>query len=218
MSTTNKNELIAGALGAVSGITLDIGFAQNPNPLLSGEVHGIDIIRAPLPEGYSAVHVCDLNSTKLPFADGTVAAVTMGCTLAHVANPLKILAEINRVRAPGGLLVVSSPNPNYYWESVLNIFYHHFKSRVSSAKHEEHFFEFSRYNMRTIADRAGFKVTREIGCTFQLVKTPLRFNPLRMPGIAYEIIYVLQKVGAPKGYATFESKKGIERIPTDLFS
>jgi SAM-dependent methyltransferase len=140
----------------------------------------------------------------------------MGCTLAHVANPLRVLAEINRVLKPDGILSVSSPNPNYYWENVLNIFYHHFKDRVTKAKHDEHFFEFSRYTMRTSAARSGFQVIREIGCSFVLVKLGWNFNPEKYPGLSYEIIYVMKKVGQPKNYATFEDKQGIHEIPTIL--
>jgi SAM-dependent methyltransferase len=95
---------------------------------------------------------------------------------------MKVMADINRVIKPGGTLVISSPNPNYYWENALNIFYHYFKKRVVKSKHEEHFYDFSRYNMRTVAMRAGFDVVRERGFGFFLVKTPVRFNPVRFPG------------------------------------
>lgn len=195
---------------------VDIGYAQEPNHFLKEfRVLGVDLVDAPSP--YEQNYQCDLNTDPLPFNDGEIDAVAMGCTLAHVANPLKVLGEINRVLPIGGSLIVSSPNPNYYWENVLNIFYNHFKGRVSAAKHMEHFFEFSRYNMRAIGDRAGFTVTREVGVSFQLVKTSLKFNPTRYPGMAYEIIYVLRKDRAPESYATFESSKGIEKIPTKLY-
>lgn len=201
---------------------VDIGYAQQPNQYLSeynpsAVVDGLDLVSVDSPRGYSHVHVCDLNTDTLPYEDGAISVFTMGCTLAHVANPLRVLWKINKALAPDGVLILSSPNPNYYWENVLNIFYRYFKKRVSKAKHEEHFFEFSRYNMRTVAERTGFEVVREIGVTFQLVKTPLRFNPIKYPGLAYEIIYVLEKRGEPHSYATFESSKGIERIQTNLY-
>lgn len=197
---------------------VDIGYAQEPNQYFDGaryKVFGVDIVQAPAP--YEKTFICDLNADALPFKGGEIDTVAMGCTLAHVANPLKVLGEINRILPVGGTLVVSSPNPNYYWENFLNIFYHHFKTRVSKAKHIEHFFEFSRYNMRTIAMRAGFEVEKEIGVSFYLVKTPIRFSPLTMPGLAYEIVYVLKKRGPPESFATFETKSGIEHVPTDLY-
>ncbi len=210
----SKPELIAREVLAASPRTVvDIGYAQAPNHFLRGvAVYGVDLVKKPAP--YAKTFVCDLHKDPLPFADGEIDAVIIGCTLAHVANPLKVLVEVNRVLCAGGTLVVSSPNPNYYWETIINIFYHYFKSRVSKAKHYEHFFEFSRYNMRTITKRAGFELIREVGCTFQLVKTKLKWNPLNHPGLAYEIIYLLEKRGQPEAFVTFESPAGIERIPT----
>jgi SAM-dependent methyltransferase len=199
---------------------LDIGYAQTPNSALGkngAEVYGIDIVSAPA-ENYKETYVCDLNTTKLPFKDGEIDLVAMGCTLAHVANPLKVLAEVNRILKPEGILIISSPNPNYYWETVLNVFYNTFKNRVSEAKHIEHFFEFSRYNMRTIGERSGFTLVNEVGYLFWLVKTKIRFNPISRPGMAYEIIYTFKKSGVPESYATFEDERGIHKVNTDLFS
>lgn len=116
------------------------------------------------------------------------------------------------------MAIISSPNPHYYWENVLNIFYHTFKKRVAKSKHEEHFYDFSRYNMRTIAGRTGFEVIKEIGYGFFLVKTPFRFNPIRFPALGYEIIYTLKKTGSPTSYATFEGDFGVERVKTQLFT
>src|SRR3989344_1970346 len=213
----SKLELIADeVLKTTPATVVDIGYAQTPNEFLKNvTVYGIDLVEASAP--YAKTFVCDLNTDPLPFGDGEIDTVAMGCTLAHVANPLKVLGEVNRILPVGGTLVVSSPNPNYYWENVLNIFYHHFKNRVSRAKHVEHFFAFSRYNMRTIAERAGFEVVNEIGNLFCIVKTSICFNPIRIPGIAYEIIYTLKKIASPTSYATFEGSKGIEQIPTHLY-
>jgi SAM-dependent methyltransferase len=215
----SKLELIAyEALAHRPKVVVDIGYAQQPNPFLAGViVYGVDIVEASAP--YSKTFRCDLNIDKLPFQDQEIDVVTMGCTLAHVAHPLRVLADIHRVLKPGGRLVLSSPNPNYYWENVINILFHRFVRRVAKAKHEEHFFEFSRYNMRTIARRSGFEVTKELGYLLQLVKTTLRVNMTSYPGLAYEIIYVLEKMGETDSYATFEpASGGIQRIQTDLFS
>lgn len=213
-----KPELIADEVLKYNPKTIvDVGYAQLPNTnFKDATVYGVDLVEAPAP--YEKTYVVDLNVDRLPFADESIDAVAMGCTLAHVANPLRVLSEINRILPKDGILVVSSPNPNYYWETILNVFYNHFKSRVTKAKHYEHFFEFSRYNMRTIAERSGFEVVHETGCTFQLVKTDLKFNPVNHPGFAYEIVYTLQKRGELESFATFESKaRGIEKIPTKFF-
>ena len=83
---------------------LDIGYAQTSNSFLTGrgvKVYGVDIVDLPA-EGYEKTLKCDLNSEKLPFKDGEIDVVEMGCVLAHVAKPLKALAEINRVLPLGG--------------------------------------------------------------------------------------------------------------------
>jgi ubiquinone/menaquinone biosynthesis C-methylase UbiE len=214
----SKSELIAEiALAEHPKTVVDIGYAQYPNTHFGNDttVYGLDITSAPAP--YNKTFICDLNKDPLPFPDEAIDVVTMGCTLAHVANPLRVLAEVNRVLKPGGMLITTSPNPNYYWETVLNVFYDTFKHRVSKAKHVEHFFEFSRYNMRTSTERTGFSLVKEVGYLFALVKTPFRFNPIHWPGLAYEIIYVLKKTGAPQAFATFETGTSIEHIPVELY-
>jgi SAM-dependent methyltransferase len=195
-------------------IILDVGYAQNPSTNLKGEVYGVDICTDHKPENYKEVHNVDLNECKLPFADNFFDAVSMGCVLAHVTNPFELMVELNRVLKDDGVLVLSSPNPNYYWENFLNIFFHYFKKRVSRSKFVVHFYEFSRYNMRTIANRSGFGVVDEIGFSFRVMKLGWKFQPINYPGIAYEIIYVLKKEGQPEYYTICELDGKAARIPT----
>jgi ubiquinone/menaquinone biosynthesis C-methylase UbiE len=195
---------------------LDVGYAQYPNKHLHGEVCGVDIVTDEHPENYTAVHNVDLNTFTLPYDDCYFDAVTMGCVLAHVTNPLGLLSELHRVLKPDGVLVLSSPNPNYYWEQMLNIFFTYFKNRVAKVKFLEHFYEFTRYNMRTIADRAGFEVVDEVGVSFHMVKLGWTFQPLKYPGIAYEIVYALRKNGSPKMYTICELPEGNKVVPTVL--
>lgn len=198
---------------------LDIAYAHGPNLDLvktGAEIFGLDPLNRPAP--YVQVYKCDINIELIPFPDGFFDMVTMGCVLAHTARPLAVLAEIHRVLKPDGILILSSPNPNYYWESILNIFYHHFKKRVSKSKHVEHFFEFTRYTMRTSLERMGFTLLKEIGSTFHLIKTNLRFNVAPWPSIAFEIIYVARKTGTPESFTIIEDDEGIViRLKTALF-
>ena len=96
----SKQELIAD--NTPQGIVVDIGYAQEPNNFLPKEgrrVFGVDLCEGLAP-GYEATYKVDLNVEKLPFE--RVDAVTMGCVLAHLAAPLKALAEINCVLPAGG--------------------------------------------------------------------------------------------------------------------
>jgi ubiquinone/menaquinone biosynthesis C-methylase UbiE len=55
------------------------------------------------------------SAEQLPFADGSFDMVTCQTVLIHVADPARVLAEMKRVLAPGGLLLLSEPNnmPNH---------------------------------------------------------------------------------------------------------
>lgn len=195
-------------------VILDVGYAQQPNRDLKGTVYGVDIVTDEVPENYFQVDQVDLNTCSLPYKDETFDSVCMGCVLAHVSNPLGLLVELHRVLKKDGVIVLSSPNPNYYWETVLNMFFHYFKNRVSKSKLVEHFFEFSRYNMRTITNRAGFKVIDEEGLSFHVIKIGWSFQPLKYPGIAYEIIYTIEKDGEPEMYTICELPGENRKIPT----
>ena len=200
---------------------LDIAYAHGLNNALKNtgaELHGLDPIGRPA-ASFTKVYPCDINMAKIPFLDEELDMVTMGCVLAHTSRPLSVLKEIHRVLKPGGILILSSTSPNYYWENILNIFYNHFKNRVSKSKHGEHFFEFTRYTMRASLARTGFTLEKEIGSTFQMVKTGWRFDVSRHPGIAFEIIYVAKKTGTPENFTIIEDEKGsIIKLQTDLFS
>lgn len=221
MTLTSREGLIAEeATAHRPAKILDIAYAHGPNLALvntGAELYGLDPLGRPAP--FKEVHTCDINTDPIPFPDGTFDMVTMGCVLAHTAHPLEVLAKIHKVLAPGGTLILSSPNPHYYWESLLNIFYHPFKDRVSKSKHKEHFFEFTRYTMRTSLERAGFTLEKEIGSSFQLVKTNLRFDVSKHPALAFEIIYVAKKTGTPESFTVIEDEKGkIVNLETNLFS
>ncbi len=195
-------------------VILDVGYAQNPSTDLKGDVYGIDIVTDEKPGNYKEVQNVDLNTCKLPYPDEFFDTITMGCVLAHVTNPFGLLVELHRVLKKDGVLVLSTPNPNYYWENVVNTFFHFFKNRVAKSKFEEHFFEFSRYNMRMIASRSGFEVFDEVGVSFQVVKLGWVFQPIKYPGIAYEIIYSLQKKGEPQYYTVCELPGEKRKVPT----
>lgn len=52
---------------------------------------------------------CDLER-PLPFADGTFSRVTADHVLEHLGSPFRVMAEIHRVLAPGGFLILRVPH------------------------------------------------------------------------------------------------------------
>jgi SAM-dependent methyltransferase len=75
------------------------------------DAHGVDVAEANIVKARLTTDRCQwYDGGKLPFADGSFAAVGALNVLEHVEEPEAFLAELVRVTAPGGKIVVSSPN------------------------------------------------------------------------------------------------------------
>ncbi len=95
-----------------SGKTLDIGYAEFPNHTTKN-LYGIDIAptpSVPLPN-YVETKQVDLNHDPIPYPDEFFDTVIGGDVIEHVANPMALLCEANRVLKPGGTIIISTPNP-----------------------------------------------------------------------------------------------------------
>jgi SAM-dependent methyltransferase len=54
---------------------------------------------------------CDVNKEPLPFDEASVAGVYCSHLIEHVTNQEHVLAEMQRILAPGGLLYIETPGP-----------------------------------------------------------------------------------------------------------
>lgn len=109
--------------------------------------------------------LCDLES--LPFRCASFDAALNIVTLEHVRRPEAVLAEIARVLAPGGRLLLIAPQD---WE-------------VHQAPHD--YFRYTRYGLRDLLVRAGFTEIdiRPAGGFFRLLSRRL-LNALQFfPGL-----------------------------------
>ncbi len=198
-----------------SGKTLDIGYAEFPNNTTKN-LYGIDIVPrpdVPLPN-YVETKQVDLNTSPIPYPDGFFDSIIAGDVIEHVANPLFMLCECNRVLAPGGTLIVSTPNPYYYWEFMQNLLV---KYKWMKARQEGHFTTFTRINMRNILERTGFTLTKELGNFFQLIVLKWTFHLVRLPFLTYQITYIAKKSGVPQHYIVSKpAGQGLQKIPTSL--
>lgn len=75
------------------------------------EAHGVDVSRPNIVRARQVSPRCQLyDGRTLPFADGTFASAGALNVLEHVDEPEAFIRELVRVVAPGGKIVLSSPN------------------------------------------------------------------------------------------------------------
>lgn len=72
-------------------------------------------MRSPLDRSHRVVAVGE----RLPFRDGQFDGVFSINVLEHVVDPERVLAETERVLAPGGVMLAVTPNGN--WETLLDL-------------------------------------------------------------------------------------------------
>lgn len=198
-----------------SGNTLDIGYAEYPNHVTKN-LYGIDIVPRPTVElpNYVETKQVDLNVERVPYDDGFFDTVIAGDVIEHVANPMAMLCESSRVLKPGGVLIVSTPNPYYYWEFMQNMLV---KIPWMKAKQEGHFTSFTRINMRNILERTGFTLEKELGNFFTLIVLKWQFHLVRWPFLTYQITYIARKTGEPQHYVLSKPAGGaLQKVSSKL--
>src|SRR5581483_11909615 len=89
----------------------------------AAEVTGVDVAADAIAHARAKyAHAANLqfregDCVALPFADGSFDVVVSFETIEHIAAQERFLAELRRVLAPGGLLVLSCPNRPAYSEA-----------------------------------------------------------------------------------------------------
>lgn len=81
-----------------------------------------------------SIHVVAGDAQAIPFPDATFAGCIIGFGLRNLADPARGLAEIGRVLAPGGRLVVlefTTP-PNAAFRAVYHAYFHHLLPRAGA--------------------------------------------------------------------------------------
>src|SRR5215218_3997559 len=109
-AAAGKRVLDAGCgLGYGSAVLSDAGAASVVGVDVAEGV--VEVARERVPDGVE-LHVGDV--AALDFADGEFDVVVCFEVIEHVEAPDAVLAELHRVLAPGGVLLVSSPNRDVY--------------------------------------------------------------------------------------------------------
>lgn len=184
-----KHELIK---KYIQGKTLDIGYGAYPSPAAE-DFYGVDIQDREPPKGYNEVRSADLNTNSIPYENNFFDTVIAVDIIEHLMNPLKVFLEINRILKKGGKFIFVVPNPHFYKEIIFNLFARYFfKSNVMPPQ-EAHINLPTRHTARTMLWWSGFELKNEIGFGFPLPKTKSVMKIEKIPGIAYEIIYIAEK-------------------------
>lgn len=94
-------------------------------------------------------------SKGIPFPDGSYDFVFCIEVLEHVPNPFGTLGEIHRVLKPGGVLVLSVPNPYHVKEIIWNL--------LRIPDRQGHIYGWTRQTMARLGEMNGFRLDRTGG-------------------------------------------------------
>ena len=89
-------------------LDLGCGVGHSYQLLAPRETVGVDLAPDALAGQDRETHVADMR--RLPFADGSFDSVLSVHSLEHVPDPERVLAEVQRVLAPGGTAIFVTPN------------------------------------------------------------------------------------------------------------
>jgi SAM-dependent methyltransferase len=94
-------------------------------------------------------------SSGIPFPDRSFDFTFCIEVLEHVPNPFGTLSEIHRVLRPGGVLILSVPNPYHVKEIIWNLF------RIPDR--QGHMYGWTRQTMTRLGEMNGFRLERSGG-------------------------------------------------------
>lgn len=183
-----KRRFRAMAEAAVGDRILDIGCAMSPNPYLRGrEVVGFDRDPMPVAPPYTEHIVGDIEDLGGALGERVFDTVVMGEFIEHVERPFDVLRSVHRHVAPGGRLVLSTPN--VLAASIVPTEYLNLRFWYT----EEHVYCFSPRWMWRIIDRCGFRRVAMKGVGIALPPYGWWLPSPKM--LSTQMIYVAERVG-----------------------
>lgn len=161
---------------------LDLGYAEMPNPHLAhGYTVGFDLAKPDDAPGYDEQIVGDVNEVDRILAGQRFDTVLSGELIEHLERPYDHLRTLRSLVAPGGRLVLSTPNPMGFpvvgleWLRSRRWFYT-----------EDHLYYFPPRWVVRMLERTGYDVRSVRGVGLWLPGAVIPSVPV---GLSYQVIY-----------------------------
>jgi len=169
---------------AVGQTVLDIGYAQQPNPFLKGHRVGLDL-NPSAPDAqvrYEEEILGDTADLQSLCADRTFDTVICAELIEHVENPYALLRALRPFVAPGGKLLVSTPNPLAFPVIVAEVLQlqRYFYTR-------DHLYYFLPRWVARLFEATGYVLERTVPVGLW---SPLGALPVVPTVMSYQVIYV----------------------------
>lgn len=118
---------------------------------------------------------CDLNE-RLPFADRTFDTIVLSDVLEHIARPEMLWAEMARILAPGGEILMNVPF--YYW--------------IHAGPYD--FYRYTEFALRRFVEHAGLELVQldVIGGAPEVLADVVAKNFARVPVVGYPVAVAVQ--------------------------
>lgn len=176
------------------GKTLDIGYAYGVNPFLK-DAYGLDVfIPEKKPSNYIHFSKVDIdNPYPYPYKNKFFDSVIAGEVVEHLADMDSFMKEMNRILKKGGLLCLSTPNPESPVEVIVQGWHWVKGYDFNAGMKGGHIHEFPATNMITLMKNYGFRMIKIEGTYIQIPFTNIQIVMNIVP-LTYCTIYIAKKV------------------------